>query len=81
MNLENKNIVITGTLRQYTREKAFILIIEKNGKPKTNMNNTIDILVISDEKQNKSTMKIEKAKQNKHLTIINESQFYDLLKS
>lgn len=77
MTLQNKNVVITGKLRKMDRTKAFHLIVCEGGIPKNNMNNSIDILIIADEKQNGNTNKIKKA--NDHLIKISENDFYDLI--
>ena len=79
MKLDNKNVAITGTLRLMIREKAYQLIRNENGTPKDNMNNTIDILVVTDEMVGKETTKIRKAKDNKHIRIISETHFYYLV--
>lgn len=75
MNLLNKNVCITGKLSKMQRFNAFKHIQLEGGTPKNNMNNTIDILVVSDTIN--ASNKIRNI--NNHCQIISESQFYQLI--
>lgn len=76
MELNNKNVCITGKLDKMDRFTAFNKIIAEGGIPKKNMNNTIDILIVADSVDH-ATVKI--MNQNEHCQIINEQQFYNLI--
>lgn len=77
MNLQNKNIVITGALRKMMRSRAYTLIKQCGGIPKDNMSNIVDILVVADEKRNTYTTKMKKAPDT--IQVISENDFYNLV--
>ena len=77
MTLQNKNVVITGTLKKFERAKAYELISLNGGTPKDNMSNIVDILVVTDEKRNCYTNKMKKAPET--IQVISENSFYALL--
>lgn len=77
MNLNNKNVVITGALRKMQRSQAYQLIINEGGTPKDNMSNIVNILVVADEKINSYTKKMRKAPAD--IQVISEDTFYSLV--
>ena len=77
--LDRLTVTITGTLKKMDRSTAFSLIRNEGGYPKKKMALDVDVLIITDEKWNSSTIKIRKAMNSPYTEIMSESEFYDLV--
>lgn len=77
LSLKENKIAITGTLRRYTREKAYSLIKKVGGIPKKKITTDTDILVVTD-LQEYQTDKIRKA-EKWGIEVICEADFYELI--
>lgn len=69
-----KTFVLTGTLKQFTRQEAAILIKERGGKVTDSVSKKTDYLLVGEN----AGSKLEKA-QSLGLKILNEADFADLI--
>ena len=74
--MSNKTFVITGTLQNYTREEAALLIKNEGGSVSSSVSKLTDYILVGD----KAGSKLKKA-QNLNIKILKEEGFGELLKT
>ena len=75
--LTKKKVCFTGRLKGVTRKQAAQWVVNVGGIPMDYIDNTTDYLVVAD--INKLTSKLIHAKRLKHITILSQEEFMNLL--